>query len=67
MSARTGGYAFPIGPDTSSGMTLRDYFAAAAMQGLIAEMEEYHPQAYEAWAKRAYRLADAMIAERDIK
>lgn len=64
-----GGSAFPM-PDTEGynvntmGMTLRDYFAAAALQGMTA-----HPITGEqstckvaAWS---YQLADAMIAERN--
>jgi hypothetical protein len=56
------------------GMTLRDYFAAAALQGIFAgdnhldEWESAHQM--ECWplvAKNAYELADAMIAARDAK
>jgi hypothetical protein len=45
-----------------SGMTLRDYFAAKAMQALISEpslkatMDEF--------AHRAYQIADIMMEER---
>lgn len=45
------------------GMTLRDYFAAKSMQ---AEMS--NPSMSEKLiAKRAYAMADAMMAERSIK
>jgi len=39
MSTQTGGAAFPTGTGVTPynpGMTLRDYFAAKAMQGMIA-------------------------------
>ena len=46
-------------------MTLRDYFAAKAMQALIAaESGELH---YQHGAKDAYCYADAMIEARDAK
>jgi hypothetical protein len=48
----------------SNGMTLRDYFAAKAMQGLI----KYGPWSdyvdMEQIAKLAYKQADAMMAAR---
>lgn len=50
------------------GMTLRDYFAAAALQGIIAGKEHFHPrqgQAYkENLAELAYIYADAMLKAR---
>ena len=64
----TGGPAFPhsrLGSD-ADGMTLRDYFAAKAMQSLMHT--QYADMTYEgesaAMAFEAYRLADAMLAER---
>lgn len=42
------------------GMTLRDYFAAKAMQGIIFECLEPKDT-----AKFAYELADAMLKERN--
>ena len=69
MSKKTGGPAFPhkkydIG---YAGMTLRDYFAAKAMQGIIAASNEDGGPYYfeEAVAENAYLMADAMIAERE--
>lgn len=62
-----GGPAFPlqsIGPDFApgySGMTLRDYFAANAMQSL-AMHEEYPPLRA---ALTAYEYADAMLKARE--
>ena len=48
-----------------SGMTLRDYFAAKAMQGELAcQNPEYQWVIIEGLAKRAYSIADAMIEAR---
>lgn len=62
----TGGPAFPTRVDELDGMTLRDYFAAKAMQGICA-----HPETWglhiEAVATKAYAMADAMLAERSKK
>lgn len=47
------------------GMTLRDYFAAKAMQGLLAQSCGVAMLSDpKADAKYAYDMADAMIAER---
>ena len=49
------------------GMTLRDYFAAAALQGICASqfIADHAPKGEaSAIAKRAGEIADAMIAER---
>lgn len=45
------------------GMTLRDYFAAKAMQS-FASTEYARRLDCEHWAEHAYMLADAMLAER---
>lgn len=59
--------AFPV-QDCSSwqyhGMTLRDYFAAKAMQGMITSPQWPLAQDMAEIAKRAYNLADAMLNER---
>jgi len=60
--------AFPWahGDMTCTGMTLRDYFAAKAMQGLLAaQTEEWniYDHNYE-MAVEAYRVADEMIIAR---
>ena len=70
----TGGRAFPTTLENydnmrpaGAGMTLRDYFAAKAMQGLITSR---HKDFEDGWydedvvAKSAYQMADAMLAER---
>lgn len=46
------------------GMTLRDYFAAKAMQGMLAASENY--QTHE-MAMYAYDVADVMLAVREEK
>ena len=43
------------------GMTLRDYFAAQAMQGYIAGKYPLYPHEK---AEEAYKIADAMLEER---
>ena len=53
----------------SQGMTLRDYFAAKAMQGELAaqsvELGEYTLGCLKLLAEKAYRIADAMLEERN--
>jgi hypothetical protein len=71
----TGGPAFPSSPSSthfsSSGMTLRDYFAAKAMQGLIAREStgafnfETHPDDPWRVAMWAYDVADQMLKVRE--
>lgn len=57
--------AFPLTGKTligdGRGMTLRDYFAAKAMQALIINDEE---RSRERVANLAYRIADVMLLER---
>ena len=43
------------------GMTLRDYFAAQAMQGYIAGKYPLYPHEK---SEEAYKIADAMLEER---
>jgi hypothetical protein len=64
-NTNTGGPAFPHslqGHPIELGMTLRDYFAAKAMQGLLAGDRNY-PK--EKFATIAYALADAMLKARE--
>ena len=69
MSAKeTGGAAFPTGTDVFDndrcrGMTLRDYFAAAAMQGYIAAGVP-SDSTYDDLAEKAFKAADSMLEER---
>ena len=75
-NTNTGGPAFPTGTGWNhegnwvgggdDGMTLRDYFAAKAMQGLL----ELAPQDKQQWsndltAETAYAMADAMLRARE--
>lgn len=65
-----GGPAFPlVGVATDEdllhrtyGMSLRDYFAAKAMQGALARTGEFEAQIT---AIVAYKVADAMLKERN--
>ena len=63
IEINTGGPAFPpSNPGYAHGMTLRDYFAAQALQGGLAHNR---PAADTAgWAKWAYQVADAMMVAR---
>lgn len=71
-----GEFAFPIvvGDQMTPGMTLRDYFAAKALQGMLSDRnnimrfdhmgkEEMVP-AESLMATAAYQMADCMLAER---
>lgn len=75
-----GGPAFPtpVCTDTSvdsllysewEGMTLRDYFAAKAMQGMLAaDAPEYtYHNNRPSLVENAYMVADAMLAARKLK
>ena len=77
MSKDNGQLAFPVVCDDVSrnqvfetGMTLRDYFAAKAMQGCLASCPAgiaWHNKdglPLKEWASTSYKMADAMIAER---
>jgi hypothetical protein len=49
------------------GMTLRDYFAAKAMQGLITSRHTDYENGWydeEQLAESAYKMADAMLSAR---
>jgi hypothetical protein len=63
----TGGPAFPcptISIGQHQGMTLRDYFAAKAMTGLLTA-EIVGEYSNEHVAEISYRIADAMLKTRD--
>jgi hypothetical protein len=63
---RNGGPAFPshgsMGEVVQQGMTLRDYFAAKAMQGLLAD--EAYGNDQNSTARWCYSMADAMLKAR---
>ena len=72
-NTNTGGPAFPHETNsmTHSGMTLRDYFAAKAMQGFVMD-DALHKEAstakewLESIADASYEMADAMLKARDV-
>lgn len=49
--------------DNEHGMTLRDYFAAKAMQGLLSNRNA--EAAIDEFAAKSYRMADAMLKARE--
>jgi len=63
--------AFPSVFDHERGMTLRDYFAAKAMQSLITnflakELDEVDPHGWmKGLAMDSYSMADAMLKARE--
>ena len=63
-----GGPAFPtMDPNEHyrlMGMTLRDYFAAAALQGILADGGG---ASWDDDAKNAFKAADAMLKAREAK
>ena len=80
MAINNGGPAFPmtyairewvdnnVPPGRVDGMSMRDWFAGMAMQGLAADATVAPPdgQTYEGFiAELSCKLADAMLAERD--
>ncbi len=74
MSADNGGAAFPLYGSHGNGhlflaecgMTLRDYMAAKALQGLLSNLPEsmYGIEWEVHVSSAAYRLADEMLRER---
>ena len=64
----TGGPAFPQPTDSTlswQGMTLRDYFAAKAMQGMLAACTGWSEDQQERLAKCSYAMADQMLSVRE--
>ena len=57
--------AFPWTHDdmTCTGMGLRDYFAAKAMQGFYSS--SYYNESYDTLSEMAYKQADAMMKARE--
>ena len=57
--------AFPS-PNMNTGMTLRDYFAAKALQNFRDQIGSQSDQEwFDKMAKGAYRVADAMMKARE--
>jgi hypothetical protein len=72
----TGGPAFPVKQynrnimafEEVCGMTLRDYFAAKAMQGMLASADSWiNKDEVEDFATICYALADGMLKARETK
>ena len=69
----TGGPAFPVKTAmfdcTQPGMTLRDYFAAKAMQSFCSTYTRAPHSSTEEWldsiSTRAYMIADSMLKARN--
>ena len=59
--------AFPaqFWDERATGMTLRDYFAAKAMQGLLSDPDWRIDLPFSATASAAYKMADAMLEARE--
>jgi hypothetical protein len=55
----------PMSNGYSEGMTLRDYFAAKAMQGLYSDPEWRIDMDFSDTAYAAYNQADAMMKARE--
>jgi hypothetical protein len=70
MAGKNGGPAFPVMwdyADNETGMTLRDWFAGQAMQGILAGPCSRDGTPLKEWfdvPAHAYQLADAMLAAR---
>ena len=74
MSKETGGPAFPNTDATIpkegdywnyQGMTLRDYFAAKAMQGMLVACTGWSEGQQERLAKCSYSMADEMLKAKE--
>jgi hypothetical protein len=77
-NTNTGGPAFPRAPfeyidngnglewavREQSGMTLRDYFAAKAMQSILDQKDAHDGRECDSAAWMAYRMADVMLKAR---
>lgn len=64
MNNKNGEPAFPES-DGQTGITLRDYLAAKAMQGFCVNENDLTPFGVCLLAEHAYKVADAMLAERE--
>jgi hypothetical protein len=64
-NTNTGGPAFPTQVASYEGMTLRDYFAAKAMQGLLSRIGHDKINVHDVLAQRTYQIADAMLKARE--
>ena len=62
MNKETGGPAFPT--NLYNGMTLRDYFAAKALEVAIHQVKDYYGADKNVVALWCYDMADAMLEAR---
>lgn len=67
-----GGPAFPAQDwqakgNHHPGMTLRDYFAAAALEPLVTSAIKLDHAKWDATVQHAYLIADAMLRAREVK
>ena len=68
MTDKTGGPAFPpSNPGYAHGMSIRDYFAAKAMQGLCGSDVWPNDANIPYIAKLSYEMADQMLKAREAK
>ena len=70
VSLKNGGVAFPVPHNYvdrfGEGASLRDYFAAKAMQAQIGNpLKLGDDEGHRLIAERAYRMADAMLRHRE--
>ena len=68
IERKNGGPAFPVGSDiapSDEGITLRDYFVGQMIAPFATHYAARLPEEARTLAKRAYEIADAMLAERD--
>ena len=63
MSDDTSAFPLHLHGDYGKGMSLRDYFAAAALTGQLSTSQGYNAESRKiaAWS---YQIADAMLAAR---
>jgi len=66
-TSNDGDTAFPMWEIAGFGMSLRDYFAAKAMQGFITNLDTGEERLIDVpqLAKSAYSIADAMLKARE--
>ena len=71
IKVNTGGPAFPFPSDVENGepgdtgMTLRDYFAAKAMQAILTREDGRFTTTLEFVGGKSYQYADAMLKARE--
>ena len=67
-----GGPVFPLATSSGAnkwaqGMTLRDYFAAAALPSLVSKAVDMNHSKWKATVDHAYQIADEMIRARNFR